>query len=224
MLHTATPPAARTRTRRGPLVRALAVATTAIAMACVQPRPAGVFDLDLHPDARYERSVEFPLLGLRVPLGADFCVRYAGIVDDLDRCQHELLRDVGIDPANVTWAYTNAATNGRTFALRFRNGVHAAFVMVRRQPDARLTSAVLEHERYHALAALDAASLPLVHERLAQLGFTVPWSELDEELRATVVEVVALHQQGIPLAAIGGSELVVAALDLLRRRAPDRPR
>lgn len=196
-------------------MRTLLAVMVVISTGCQRTDDEGSVDVDLHPDARYRRSIEFELLQLRVPLAAGRYFRDCGIVESLEANQVKLFREVGLDPARVKVRYTNAASSGRTFELRFRNGPRVAFVAARRQDDARTSKAALEHERYHALSKLDEPALSRVHERVRDLGHDVPWTELDEELRATVVEVVALKQQGIRLSAISGSELIVRARDML---------
>jgi hypothetical protein len=54
-----------------------------------------------------------------------------------------------------------------------------------------------------------------ISSRLSELGFKVNLADLDEELAATVIEVLTLHREGIPLEEVDGSKMVVKAVDLL---------
>jgi hypothetical protein len=178
------------------------------------PRVATV-DVDGVVDARCVPAIDFELLGLVVPLGPHRYLRSSGVVEDLDADQAAVLREMGVDPAAVTFRYTNAAHHGRAFTLQFRNGIRASFIAARRRPDDRLNRACLEHERYHALAGIDESLLGRVHDHVRRLGFDVRWQDLDEERRATIVELLALHRTGVPLESIGGDDAVAAARDLL---------
>jgi hypothetical protein len=59
-----------------------------------------------------------------------------------------------------------------------------------------------------------------VHSAVEARGFHVDWTQYDEELRATIIQVASLHAQGVPLENLGGSELIVRALGILKAGRP----
>jgi hypothetical protein len=143
--------------------------------------------------------------------------RLDGIVTDLDQHQSKLIAEFGL--ARAKFIYTNAATNGRTPTWRNKQGITWAIAYARDDSDQRIARSRLTHEKYHALCIVSPKDIPVLHSAIEARGYVIHWGSYDEELRATIVEVASLAAQGMPLENLGGSELVVKALQILRAEA-----
>lgn len=173
---------------------------------------------DFHADAlriddRYARVIEFRALDLRVPLGQDAYIRVDAPVANTMEHLDAVLGELGV---TGKMAFSNMAQGGMQVHLRFRDGKQCSFIWVRCNADSRLVEASVEHEKYHALCRLKPKAIDAISARISELGFEVNLADYDEEYAATVIEMLALHREGIPLEGLHGSELVVKAVDSLR--------
>lgn len=100
--------------------------------------------------------------------------------------------------------------------LKFGDGKECVFVWGAYANDPKITKARIEHEKYHAVSRLKPESIQLLSNRLAHFGFDLDLAHHDEELAATIVEVFSIHRDGVPLEHLGGSDLVVEAVGLLK--------
>jgi hypothetical protein len=169
----------------------------------------------LRLDGRYCTSIEFHTLGVTVPIGvARKYLRSDGLVNDLGLHQDELLRELSVRPNRI--GYTNPASCGRTMVLGFAGNLQCAFVWAKCDRDSRIAAARLEHEKLHALIGLNRRALPILERAIEEKWGTMGLSERDEELAATIIEVLSMRLQGVELETIGGSQLVVEARELLK--------
>jgi len=163
-------------------------------------------------DDRYAQVIEFVALDLRIHLGRNAYVRVDAPVTNTVGHLEAVLGELGVTGKRV---YSNPADVGMQVHLRFRDGKECSFIWVRCNSDSRLVKASVEHEKYHALCRLKPKGVDAISSRLSELGFKVNLADLDEELAATVIEVLTLHREGIPLEEVDGSKMVVKAVDLL---------
>jgi hypothetical protein len=179
---------------------------------------SGSAEHGLHGDAlkiddRYAQIIEFTALDFRIPLGRNAYVRVDAPVTNTLEHLEAVLRELGVTGKR---AYSNPAEGGMQVHLRFRDGKVCSFIWVRRNSDPRLVKASVEHEKYHAVCRLKPKAIDAISARISELGFEVSLADHDEELAATVIEMLTLHREGIPLEELHGSELVVKAVGLLK--------
>jgi hypothetical protein len=185
---------------------------SAIAFSCIA---AACWSADLRVDHGMQKSISFEEFGLKFDL-ADKRTRFRldGVVDDLDKHQQEIMVEFGLTKSPVI--FKNPAFNGRTSRWQDRSGVTWIVSFSRSDSDQRIALARLTHEKYHALNVLSSKYTSALHSAVEARGFRIKWKQYDEEQRASIVEVASLFAQGIPLENLGGSELVVKALDILK--------
>ena len=177
----------------------------------------------LRLDGRYHREIHFTALGVRIPLPPKAYVRVDSPVAETADHVRLLLRELGVTATNIS--YTNPAKHGGQLHLRFRDGKECSFIWARRDADSRLTRMRLEHEKYHAVCRLVPEAIASLCTRIAALGFDVNLSAYDEEFAATLIEILTLHLERVPLKDIHGSDLVEQAVQLLEgaRATSDHP-
>ena len=73
----------------------------------------------------------------------------------------------------------------------------------------------IEHEKYHALYRLSPQHISSLSERIKQHGFDIDLHDYDEELSASIVEVLSFHLMGVPFDQFRGSKLIERAKKLL---------
>lgn len=166
---------------------------------------------DFANDSRYARQVVFQVFDVTIPLAEGHYVRSDGAVDDVVKHTDELLEEIGRGGANVT--LTNPARYGRQMCLTFENGDVCSFLWVQRDPDAQAVQGRLNHERYHALHALQPESIALLDRKAEELGYRLDLRSLDEELAATTVEVLTLYALGNPI--VIGTGHVMESVEVL---------
>ena len=161
-----------------------------------------------------QRSIVFEEFGLTIPLDdpRDH-FRNDGFVEDLDRHQKALLAEFGVEDREIE--YTNPALNARTLSWTDEEGAWS-ISFARRAEDERLSKARLVHEEVHALTHLAPERLADLYALIEERGFAVDWDAHDEELRALIVEVVAIHGFGVALEQLSGSEGLVQAVEVLK--------
>lgn len=169
---------------------------------------------NLNVDERYQRSITFTGLGLSIPIRREnVFVRIDDPVDDVAEHQIRLHKELGYSPRSIK--LSNPAQYGREMFLAFGDGKRCAFIWVKKDPNEIVTQGSIEHEKYHALCAIAREDIPLVSNRLQHLGFHVDLRDYDEELAASIIEIVSIHLRGVPLRMLSGTELVVRARDIL---------
>ena len=165
-------------------------------------------------DVRYQRTVAFEFLDLAVPIAEPGrYVRFDGVVPDLDAHQARLKREFAISE----FRFTNAAMNGRTTMVAFAAGQRAAVVAVKANDNPRLVAGSLAHEKYHVVVAFAPEGVARVERALAAKGFPVRLRDFDEESAASIVQVAAIHLDGMPLEELDGSELIEKAVGILKQ-------
>lgn len=168
--------------------------------------------LDL--DDRYRRVIEFKEIGVKIPIErSDVYVRIDEPCEDLDGHLHELLEELGVRNAKIH--NQDPTSSGRTMHLSFGDGKECSFVFIRHHEEEGYDRMVYEHEKYHALCRTVAEKLTLLEDAILQKGFNLELSAYDEELGATIVQILALHLTGVALEDISGSEYPVRARDIL---------
>jgi hypothetical protein len=165
-------------------------------------------------DERYVQVIEFTALDMRVPLGRNAYVRVDAPVTNTLEHLHLVLRELGVTGKRAF--FSNPAENGMQVHLRFRDGKQCSFIWVRRNADSRLVKASLEHEKYHAVCRLKPEAIDAISARISELGFNLNLADFDEEFAATVIQMLTLHREGIPLEELHGSESVVKAVGVLK--------
>lgn len=165
-------------------------------------------------DDRYSREIIFDVIGVTVPIKQeDVFIRIEDPVSDVEKHQHVLLKELGVSPTNV-W-YSNPARHGRQMYLSFSDGKKCSFIWVLEHSDERITKIREEHEKYHALCRTSPEHISLLSEKIKQHGFDIDLYDYNEELAATIVEILSLHLMGVPFDQISGSELTEQARDIL---------
>lgn len=180
------------------------------------PRAAAGTDFHgetLEIDDRYGQEIEFTGIGIRVPLGKNAYVRVDDPVADTREHLQVVVRELGATGQPVL---SNATTNGMCMHLRFRDGKQCSFIWARKDADPLLTKARLEHGKYHAVCRLAPMEVDGISAKIRESGFDLNLSDYDAETAATVIEILTLHREGIPLDNLGGSELVVKAVGILK--------
>jgi len=172
---------------------------------------------ELKLDGRYSKEIRFDYLGVCIPLASNVYVRIDPPVTNTASYEEVLLRELGIGRHNII--LTDPAESGRQTLLQFRDGKECHFIWVKSDMDKRIEKARFEHEKYHAAVTVPEARR-ILSEKLSQMGFHLNLADYDEELGATLVEMVTLNREGVALKDIGGSELVVKAVRLLRDEKP----
>jgi hypothetical protein len=168
----------------------------------------------LEIDGRYVQVIELTALDIQIPLDRNGYIRVDAPVTNTLAHLHTVLRELGVTEKRAF--FSNPAQQGMQVHLRFRDGKQCSFIWVRQDADPRLVKASLDHEKYHAVCRLKPEAIDAVAARISGLGFKVNLTGYDEEFAATVVEVLALHRQGIPLEEIHGSEAVEKAVAVLK--------
>jgi hypothetical protein len=166
-------------------------------------------------DERYKSSIEFEPIGVSIPLPKNHYLKVDGLMADLDAHAQDLFYELKMP--KVKSIYTDSAKNGRETCFEFAGRKQCAFIWARNDADPLIARARLEHEKYHALLCLNPAALGQLEEGIRNHGFSLNLKSLNEEQAATVIEMLSIHLSGVPLAALSGSELVVKALDILKR-------
>lgn len=165
-------------------------------------------------DHRYKQEIDFDIIGMQIRIKQDSTfIRIDGSVSDIDKHQEVLLKELDIVPKNIT--YTNPSKNGRQLYLTFADGKTCSFIWVLKHSDDWITRIRIEHEKYHALCRISPKHISLLSEKIKENGFNIDLRDYDEELSATVVEILSLHLLGVPFDQISGSELTEQARDIL---------
>ena len=177
----------------------------------------------LQIDRRYKQEIDFDILGISIPIKRDSAfIRIDEPVADVNEHQRALLRELGVSSGKIV--YSNPASHGRHMYLTFADGKTCSFIWVLKHPDDRITRIRIEHEKYHALCRISPKDISFLSEKIRQIGFHIDLRDYNEELSATIVETLCLHQLGIPLDQIWGSELTEQARDILvaSKCSPDK--
>jgi hypothetical protein len=165
-------------------------------------------------DGRYRDEITFELLDVTVALkGSNNVVRCDGPVDDMDEHQAKLLEELGLAGHQVSMP--NAARFGRTISLPLEGGGRCAFIWVLDDPDALTVVSRLNHEKFHALYALQPTSIDALNAKAGAMGYIIDLGAHDEELAATMVEVLTAYAGGNDV--VVGTGRVMEAVALLQR-------
>ena len=165
-------------------------------------------------DDRYSREIVFKEIGVTIPIERnDVYVRIDEPSEDIDEHLHELLKELGVHGAKIH--NQDPTHSGRTIHLTFGDGRECSFVFIRRHAEEGYDRMVYEHEKYHALCRTAPGKLPLLEQAIRKKGFNVELPTCDEELGATIMQILALHLTGIPLEDISGTEYPVKARNIL---------
>jgi hypothetical protein len=168
-------------------------------------------------DSRYSRAIEFEKINCIIPLADDKSYfRDDGAVEDVKMHQQEVLQELSISDYRVYM--TNEAKNGRQMFLKFKDGKKCAFIWALNDKDSRLVISRLNHEKYHVLCRMNPEGVLLLQQHIQKLGFSVNFKEYDEELSATIIEILTIHLSGTALEEIGGSQLVIEARNILNMK------
>jgi len=196
------------------IVLVATLATVGALTGCEKKRQPKYHGQSLRIDHRYERAISFELIGVDIPIKKEnVFIRIDDPVEDIERHQTDLFRELGIEPLEIV--YTNPAMHGRQVFLEFADGRKCSFIWVLKNSDDRITRIRTEHEKYHSLSKLAPEGIHILSTRLRNIGFDIDLSKHDEELAATIVEILSLHLMGVPLGEISGSELTVKAKEIL---------
>jgi hypothetical protein len=181
-----------------------------VACQAQMARPLPTLELD----ARYAHEIEFDVIGLVVPLRAGQYLRNDGAVQDVFAHTDVILDEVGIK--NASLKLSNPARFGRQMRLQFAAGESCSFIWIIASGDERAELARLQHEKYHALCALQPAAVEQLSRRVQELGFELDFGAHDEEFGARLVEVLSLHLNGARLEFIIGASDTKDAVDAIR--------
>jgi len=163
---------------------------------------------------RYARVIDFAVLDMRVPLEPNCFVRIDPPVSDTQVYLQVVFQELGVTPRKVF--FSNPAEYGIQVHLRFRDGKQCSFIWAKQDADPKLVKASVEHEKYHAVCRLKPEAIGALSAGISKLGFRIELADYDEEFAATVIQMLTLYREGIPLEELRGSELVVKAVGLLR--------
>lgn len=194
----------------------LSLAMLAALFGCQKKTDAAFQAQGLEVDERYLRQLEFKFIGVTIPIVKDSVfVRIDPPVSNIEIHTEKLLTELGVDPKSIV--YTNPALKGRAMHLRFSDGKECSFIWTLKENDPKLTSVVIEHEKYHALCRVAQESVDKLSRAIREKGFELDLTDYEEELSATLVEILSLHLQGLPLEDISGSEYVIRAVEILKK-------
>lgn len=170
----------------------------------------------LRIDDRYKREVTFDFIGVTIALEKpETFVRIDGPVLDIDRHTQDILQELEVLSRNITYENPAEAYAGQHMHLSFDDGKKCSFIWFAKCPDDRLTHAVTEHEKFHALSHISPSGIIDLSNAIRQKGFNINLGDYDEELSATIVQVLSLYLQGIPFEQLSGSEIVNHAKQIL---------
>ncbi len=179
-------------------------------------QPSGYHGESLSIDHRYGRSIRFEPIGINIPITKDNAfLRVDDGVEDMDQHQADLFEELEIEPVKIV--FTNPAAHGRQTFLKFADGKSCSFIWVQNSSDDRITRIRIEHEKFHALMRLMPEGVDILSARLKDRGFDIDLSDYDEELAATIVEILSLHLMGVPFEEISGSEFPTKAREILMK-------
>lgn len=192
----------------------MALGLMTVLLGCKKDTNTAYNAKSLRIDGRYKQEIDFDIIGIQIPIKQENTfIRIDGSVSDIEKHQEVLLRELGIVPKNII--YTNPAENGRQLYLTFADGKRCSFIWVVKHSDDQVTQVRIEHEKYHALCRISPKDISLLSGKIKENGFNIDLRDYDEELSATVVEVLSLHLLGVPFAQISGSELIEQAKNIL---------
>jgi len=181
----------------------------------------------LNIDERYKREITFDNIGITIPIKRPGTfIRIDDPVSDMDVYQKELKSELGVFKEerikhSKTKKHSSAVRRGSVMHLRFADGRECSFIWVLRQCN-RLVDICLEHEKYHALCRTCPEGISDLSTAIAKKGFNLDLASYEEELSATIVEILSLHLQGVPLKEISGSVYVVQAVQILLDNKSDK--
>jgi hypothetical protein len=168
----------------------------------------------LEIDSRYKQEISFDIIGLKVPIKQkNTFVRIDDPVLDVDKHQEALLKELGIVSTNIH--YTNPGEIGRHMLLNFADGNSCSFIWALQKPDKRVTLAIIEHEKYHAIFRVAPYGVQSLSKRIQELGFKINLRDYEEETAAMLVMTLSIHLQDIPFENFSGSKAINQAKQIL---------
>lgn len=173
---------------------------------------------ELKTDERYLGSIDFAALDIAIPLDdKNTFIRIDEPVSDMDAYHETILTELSVPLKNCRFHYSNEAIHGRTMTLYFGDGKKCAFIWVADIENPIRLMSVLNHEKYHALCKLAPKNIDDLNDHVKTLGFSFNLRDYHEELAATLVEVLTFYCSEIDLGSISGSELVIQAVEILKK-------
>jgi hypothetical protein len=169
-------------------------------------------------DNRYSSAIDFEPLNITIPLkDKNTFIRIDKPVSDMDTHQKTILNELSIPLDKCRFHYSNEAEHGRTITLYFGDGKKCSFIWVLENDSRLLLDACLNHEKYHALCKLAPESVSTLNSHIRTLGFSINLKDYDEELAATIIQILSINRSGIDLEEISGSGFVVQAVEILKK-------
>lgn len=163
---------------------------------------------------QYSREITFDIIGVNFPIKQNnVYIRIDEPVEDVNKYQHILFKEIGVSSDNTI--YTNPAKNGRQVFLTFADGRKCSFIWVLKHKDERITQTRIEHEKFHALKRVSPEDIYLLSESIKKRGFNIELNKYEEELDASIIEILSLHLLGVPLDQISGSEYIEQSVEIL---------
>lgn len=173
---------------------------------------------ELKIDDRYAKVIDFEPLDIVIPLvDTNTFIRIDNAVSNLDAHQETILNELSIPLSKYHFHYSNEAKHGREMTLCFKDGKKCSFIWVPENDNPILSAASLNHEKYHALCKLSPESISILNGHIKTIGFFINLQDYDEELAATIIEILTINRSGVDLEQISGSELVTQAVEILKK-------
>src|SRR5690606_8210494 len=140
-------------------------------------------------DEHTESSIPFEEFHMAVNLPDEWLrFRSDGAVENIDEQQKSVLEACGLKNASIS-NDGELPPDGRTLSWVDHRGARWAISFIVENADPRITRSMLTHEKYHALCRLSPERLPVLHDAVQALGFSIDWDRYDEEMRALITQV-----------------------------------
>ncbi len=170
----------------------MALSLMTVLLGCKEDTNNSYHAKSLQIDSRYKQEIDFEIIGVKVSIKQDnIFIRIDGATSNVDEHQEVLLKELDIVPVNIV--YTNPAAHGRQVYLTFADGKKCSFIWVLKHSDDRITRTRIEHEKYHALCRISPKDISLLSEKIKENGFNIDLCDYDEELAATIIQILRLH-------------------------------
>jgi len=148
-------------------------------------------------DNRYANQIVFDVLNVTIPCETNKCYfRSDGVVDDIVAHTDTVITELGLDPNSIVYEGSGRKEHGRQMGINVGDGRYISIIWVERNKDKKLELACLQHEKYHALCSLNPKGVDELSARINELGYKLDLSQYEEELSATIVQVLSIYLLG----------------------------
>ncbi len=156
--------------------------------------------VEITPDKKVDgclRKIDFEELGVSIFLGNSANFKDYGVAENLNEKEALIKKELGLDQAAIK--FNNTASTGRHIMVKSADGEKTSCVWIKKMSDKRLEASTLNHEKFHALKSLFPEGVIFLSRELRKEGYNLSLEFYDEELAASIVEIISLHKQGVTL-------------------------